>query len=105
MLPIRELTRWGVSTMAKRVPTLSGFKITSPKVRGATFFSIEAAREFCPDALAFEKAVSEYQADGCEVALIEDLQGLGFSWNEIAGVISNPSHRPRAGYAMSADCR
>lgn len=90
--------------MASRTRKTPHFLISSPSLPGAKFASIEAMRTYVHDDLEIERVLSEFADDGCEPALWEEMQALGFDTNEIADLLANRMSRPARGYVMSGDC-
>lgn len=72
--------------------------ITSPALPGVTFFSRQAALDYCLDALEIERARRTFEKDRDALAFTIAMQAFGFDDAEIETAIANPSARPAAGY-------
>lgn len=81
------------------------FFISAPSLPGAKFASVDALRTHCHNAIAIEKTLNDFAADGCEPALWEEMRDLGFDTDEIAGLLANRTSRPACGYMMAGDAR
>jgi hypothetical protein len=64
--------------------------ITLLQAPHTTFYSKADLEEFADQAIATERAIAAFRADGNEAALWNDLRALGWPDEEIKTVIANP---------------
>jgi len=70
---------------------------------GACFDSAEVLAEFRTDAEAYEAVAAAFDAGALDIAEFwEELQGLGFEYDEIQWHLGNPGKRMTQGYLVGA---
>jgi hypothetical protein len=82
---------------------MNRFRITSPELPGAIFFSYEDWQDGVDQACTAQRAIDEYKVDKCDIALRETLARCGWDRESIELAVTQPHVAQPCAYGWPVD--